>query len=157
MEEIVSEKIKEHRKYCKKWRADNKEIVKEYNKKWRAEHTGYQREYDANNPERRRKMHKKYRIFHPRNPDKDRERSRKRHSRYLGVEGGHFTEKEWRNLLDKTGHRCLCCGVTDRPLQRDHVVPLGPPHSDEISNIQPLCPFCNNSKGIKTTDYRSNP
>jgi 5-methylcytosine-specific restriction endonuclease McrA len=81
-----------------------------------------------------------------------------------GIEGVHFTPKQFTELIAKYNHRCVCCLKTETQLHRlgrklvpDHVVPLswGQPYSDEIENIQPLCSTCNNSKGARrATDYR---
>jgi len=156
MYKIIPEEKKKHIEQCRKWRAENKEKIKEYNKKWRAEHIGYYNfGYNSGyNSESKSRTNKKYRATHKSKPEKTREYWHKRRARHLGAVGGHFTEKEWRELLNKTGNKCLCCGATDKTLQRDHIIPLGTPHSDEISNIQPLCGFCNNSKHRKIIDYR---
>ncbi len=67
------------------------------------------------------------------------------------------TENEWITVCDALNWRCACCGK-QKPLTRDHVVPIkGNEHEpwiDHISNIQPLCAWCNRSKGAKTIDYR---
>ena len=68
---------------------------------------------------------------------------------------GRFTAREFEELCERYGNRCLCCGVTGVLLEADHVVPLTRGGSDEIGNIQPLCGTCNRSKFVKTVDYRS--
>lgn len=67
------------------------------------------------------------------------------------------TEAQWRELCEKYGHHCLCCGVTGVPLTKDHVIPPSMPgYSDSIDNIQPLCVPCNCRKGKRhATDYRT--
>lgn len=124
----------------KRWAGNNPVKARSYGRKWKANnkehHDSYNRAYDAAHPE------------------KVLEKLHRRRAKKINVEGGHFTEKEWQALLDRYGHKCLCCKRTDVPLERDHVIPLGPPHSDEIANIQPLCRRCNASKGNKVIDYR---
>lgn len=66
---------------------------------------------------------------------------------------GKITSKEWKDLCDKYGNKCLCCGKS-RKLTLDHVIPLFLGGANTIDNAQPLCGSCNSSKGIKTTDYR---
>lgn len=78
--------------------------------------------------------------------------------------GGKYTPTEWRDLLRRYGHRCLCCGLGElqikslrRKLVPDHVIPLANGGSNDISNLQPLCHGrggCNNRKGTKPIDYR---
>lgn len=122
------------------WYKDFPDKVKERVKKWKKE-----------NPEKVKVGRQKYDQLHP---DSVLEKMHRRRAKRINVVGGHFTEKEWSDLLDAYGHRCLCCGRNDVALERDHVIPLGPPHSDEITNIQPLCRSCNASKGAKVIDYR---
>jgi 5-methylcytosine-specific restriction endonuclease McrA len=101
-----------------------------------------------------RERTRKYALEHR---EEKRESKRRRRAVKSNVDGGHFSEEEWLGLLDRTGHKCLRCGATDKLLQRDHVIPLAlmVPHSDEISNIQPLCASCNYSKHTKVIDYRN--
>lgn len=143
----------EYRKYYRKNKHRLLERFKEYFKKNSEYKKEYDRQHHLNNSEKYRKYSKKYQKE---NPEKRRALYRERRARLNGAVGGHFTEKEWQQLLDKYGHKCLCCGATDKKLERDHVIPLGPPHSDEISNIQPLCRTCNTRKGRKVIDYRKN-
>ena len=82
-----------------------------------------------------------------------RERDRVNRLKRKGSEGVH-TDAEWNALCSFYGNQCLRCGSTDRPITRDHIVPIFKGGADDISNIQPLCRSCNSSKGIKTTDYR---
>lgn len=66
---------------------------------------------------------------------------------------GTLTATEWRSVLDRHGHLCLCCG-SDDPATIDHVVPLSRGGSNTIDNVQPLCNGCNMRKATKTIDYR---
>jgi 5-methylcytosine-specific restriction endonuclease McrA len=82
------------------------------------------------------------------------EHTRRARLRRRAAEGAH-TLAEWLALVETYGGRCLRCGATDRPLTRDHVVPLVCDGTDDIGNIQPLCKPCNSAKGTRATDYRA--
>ena len=75
-------------------------------------------------------------------------------TKQAGYSGPHFTAREWAELVEACGGRCLRCGVLD-DLTVDHVIPLGRGGSNAIENIQPLCSECNSIKGCETTDYRT--
>ena len=66
---------------------------------------------------------------------------------------GTFTQKEWRDILDRYGNKCLRCG-TKRGIAVDHVIPLSRGGTNTADNLQPLCGTCNSYKGTKSTDYR---
>lgn len=74
-----------------------------------------------------------------------------------GTPGSHTTQ-EWKDLCAKFENRCVCCGE-EKPLARDHVIPVGlPQSSNSISNIQPLCKSCNSKKHrVRIVDYRPSP
>lgn len=67
--------------------------------------------------------------------------------------GGKHTFKEWQDLLDFYGRKCLRCGSTEN-ITQDHVIPLHLGGSDDIDNIQPLCRSCNSKKNARRIDYR---
>jgi 5-methylcytosine-specific restriction endonuclease McrA len=68
---------------------------------------------------------------------------------------GTLTVADWELVLDVYGHACLACGKPEVTI--DHVVPVSCGGPNDISNVQPLCGFCNTSKGTKTIDYRPEP
>ena len=68
---------------------------------------------------------------------------------------GQFTKKEWVELCNSYGNKCLACGKTGIYLSPDHVVPLSRGGSNYLENMQPLCLPCNMSKNAKTIDYRT--
>jgi 5-methylcytosine-specific restriction endonuclease McrA len=50
---------------------------------------------------------------------------------------------------------CLACGSHEpEALTVDHIVPLSLRGSNAITNVQPLCEPCNNTKGARVRDYR---
>lgn len=87
----------------------------------------------------------------------ERVQERRRRNRKLQLVGSH-TEAEWEALKVTYSSTCLCCGKRepDITLTRDHIVPIVKGGSDWITNIQPLCPSCNSSKGTRIVDYRLN-
>jgi len=51
-------------------------------------------------------------------------------------------------VLVRDNCRCRACGVSDPlTLEVDHIVPRSKGGTDHPSNLQALCPFCNNTKG----------
>lgn len=71
--------------------------------------------------------------------------------------GGSHTEKEWLELKEKYGNRCLRCGKKETarsPLTADHIIPVSLGGTSDISNIQILCGKCNSAKGARAIDYR---
>lgn len=66
---------------------------------------------------------------------------------------GTHSRAEWLEMLAFYG-QCVRCG-SDKDIKKDHIVPIFyEDASDSISNIQPLCGFCNASKGPEDTDHR---
>lgn len=55
-------------------------------------------------------------------------------------------------VLEKHGRCCACCGVTDVPLNLDHVVPRARGGSNRPSNIVPACIPCNDDKGARPVE-----
>lgn len=79
------------------------------------------------------------------------------HKRYTLVrfgDRGSFTDEEWNELCEKYSRTCLCCKDPEKPLTKDHVVPLSKGGMNTIDNIQPLCQSCNSRKKDKVIDYR---
>lgn len=69
-------------------------------------------------------------------------------------------DKDWNEMLDFFGNKCICCGCQfekpERPT-KDHIIPISWGGSDDITNWQPLCKECNSSKcADHATDYRLN-
>ena len=64
-----------------------------------------------------------------------------------------LTAKQWREILNLYGHKCLCCGSTE-DITKDHVIPLALGGLTTKDNIQPLCRKCNSRKNDDIIDYR---
>lgn len=94
---------------------------------------------------------RKYGVWNKRNPEKIRERARRRRASKARAPGIFTTEDERR--LYKLYDRCLCCGTAE-DLTTDHVIPLVKGGANSLENCQVLCRSCNSKKYTKTIDYR---
>ena len=70
--------------------------------------------------------------------------ARKRKRRMDSVDHD-LTDQEWSAIKAAWGG-CAYCGATDKPLQRDCVLPLSRGGRYTLDNIAPACPACNASK-----------
>jgi 5-methylcytosine-specific restriction endonuclease McrA len=107
------------------------------------------------NPQRVRAIKHRYNSTHP---EQLKAWDHRRKARVRGA-GGSFTGAEWRALKAQYDHRCLMCGRQEPEIKLsvDHVVPVALGGSNDASNIQPLCLFCNQSKHTTILDLRANP
>ena len=166
-----------HAAKIKKWRNDNPEKARANKRTWNAANRSSCNErtkrWAKANPEKARairvKSSKTWAEKHPEQRSVIRVRAHaKRKSR--GRSAGSFTLAEWKQLLDDTGHKCLCCGIDEsraiyrypkagQPLigrlTRDHIMPLSQGGAGTIDNIAPLCLPCNTRKHAKHIDYRA--
>jgi 5-methylcytosine-specific restriction endonuclease McrA len=149
--ELHKEQEKER---LRKYKLENKEKVRESARKYTSENSEkinkYGREYYKKNRDAKLE---KCRIYRSNNPDKNLEYSRNRRARKM-KNCGSITSKEWEDLRNKYGNRCLCCGRSGIELTLDHVLPLSMGGEHSINNAQPLCRSCNSSKNDKHIDYR---
>jgi 5-methylcytosine-specific restriction endonuclease McrA len=70
--------------------------------------------------------------------------ARKRKRRMDSVEHD-LTDAEWTAITSAWGG-CAYCGATDRPLQRDCVLPISRGGRYSLDNVAPACGACNASK-----------
>jgi 5-methylcytosine-specific restriction endonuclease McrA len=56
-----------------------------------------------------------------------------------------ITDRDWRRLCQRYDNRCAYCGE-QRPLQRDHIIPVTRGGQHSIGNLIPACKRCNLSK-----------
>lgn len=65
------------------------------------------------------------------------------------------TVEEWLKLLEVCAETCVKCGTRGlEHLHKDHIIPIYLGGSNSIENIQPLCWYCNTSKGSECVDHR---
>lgn len=82
--------------------------------------------------------------------------SHKRRARILGQTPfeARLTAAEWEAIKAAHGNACLYCGATDRPLTRDHVIPLKEGGQHVKENVVPACRSCNSRKGSRLAQER---
>lgn len=66
------------------------------------------------------------------------------------------TEHEWQEMIKFFDSRCVKCGseVGNNMFVKDLIIPINQGGIDDISNLQPLCQTCSQSKDDNNTDYR---
>lgn len=88
--------------------------------------------------------HRRYVASHP---DRISHLKARRYARERGAFGSHTLE-EWKELQYKFGYKCAYCKL-EKPLTKDHIIPISKGGTDFITNIQPLCRNCNSKKWTK--------
>lgn len=73
------------------------------------------------------------------------EHTRRRRARLRGVSVPGVTERDWRRMKARFGHRCAYC-LRPRPLTMDHIIPLIRGGRHAVGNILPACGPCNSTK-----------
>lgn len=71
--------------------------------------------------------------------------SRKRR-RKVAARDNDLTPEQWDAIREAWGG-CAYCGATDRPLQRDTMLPISRGGRYTLENVVPACASCNASKG----------
>ncbi len=74
-----------------------------------------------------------------------RARIARRRKRRMGAVEHDLSAEQWATLQELWGG-CAYCGATDRPLQRDCVLPISRGGRYTLDNIVPACGSCNASK-----------
>lgn len=82
------------------------------------------------------------------------------HTGYVRATPGvsaNLTVTEWKDILKKYNHSCICCGKSrkEATITMDHIIPLSKGGTHTKENVQPLCKECNSKKHDQTIDYRS--
>src|SRR5882757_1887371 len=92
------------------------------------------------------------RLWKKRNPEALRDYFHARRTALKKV-GGRHTRFQIADLLEKQRGLCAICLVNIRVKRhRDHIVPISAGGSNDISNIQLLCPACNLGKRAKSME-----
>lgn len=140
------------------YQREHKEGLAEYKKRWAEKNeervAAYKRNHYKLNREEVISRSKRWAEDNPRKVAAAKANNRRKRRAVKHASDGHFTTKEFEELCDKYGKKCLRCGRAEIVLEADHVVPLTKGGSDDISNIQPLCGPCSRSKFTGALDYR---
>ena len=129
-----SQYAKKHKHFCSThcYSEYRKTIPKEQHPRWKGIGTDKQN------------YHRRYVASHP---DVISHLKARRYAREKGAKGSHTLE-EWQELKYKFNQKCAKC-EQEKPLTKDHIIPLSSGGSDNIENIQPLCRNCNSKKWKK--------
>lgn len=114
--------------------------------KHKEERNAKQRAYARANRER---ANERLREWKKANPDSVKADTHNRRARLRGAVGKH-TGEEVRALFAKQRGRCAACRIKLDGFHKDHVHPLSAGGSNDIGNIQLLCPDCNMTKGARS-------
>jgi 5-methylcytosine-specific restriction endonuclease McrA len=151
------------------WRNKNperyKEITKNYYEANKGVITNRANKFYQDNKDRILRERKEYRINnvisikeHKKKYNKEHRQEKQIRENYRRAKkrnnGGLYTVKEWVDLCNKYGNKCLRCNETGIKLTADHIVPISKGGNNNIENIQPLCASCNSIKNVQVIDYR---
>jgi 5-methylcytosine-specific restriction endonuclease McrA len=143
----------------RKYQEEHKAQIAEYKKAWTrgnsARMAAAKREYYEHNREQVISRSEEWGKNNLEKVKQFKANNRRKRRAAKNASRGSFTAKEFKELCERYGNRCLSCGVTGVVLEADHVVPLTKGGADDISNIQPLCGSCNRRKFVDSVDYRA--
>lgn len=104
--------------------------------------------YEQNAYKGVRKIGQSKQIYHKnycyRHPKRISHLKARRYAREQGAIGSHTLE-QWNDLKIEFNECCAFCRK-EKPLTKDHIIPLSEGGTDYIDNIQPLCKNCNSKK-----------
>jgi len=147
------------RLHSKSSRLRRPEQVKAYQQEYSHSERGKNnnKKYRARHPEKVRAFSKAWRDNHPEMAQEAHQvTSANYKAKRLGIPGK-LVVQQWRELKTLYDNTCLRCKQQEPiiTLTLDHVIPFALRGKNDISNVQPLCEFCNISKGVKILDYRN--
>lgn len=70
----------------------------------------------------------------------------RRRAREANADTRQVTAKDWLGLVRQYRGCCAYCGASDKPLTREHIIPLARGGRHSIGNLLPVCGSCNYSK-----------
>lgn len=162
-EKLEARKLKD-RIRAQAWREQNRERHRDYARRYYAEHKPQVNARNAEWAEQNREKVKNYlqlyqkqnlaliretkRVYRERNRAAVSALSRNYKARKRNAPGSHDGADIERLLALQKG-RCVTCRDRLTKYHVDHIVALSRGGSNDASNLQLLCPFCNLSKGAK--------
>jgi 5-methylcytosine-specific restriction endonuclease McrA len=103
-----------------------------------------QKVWRERHPEKARRMHTEWAR---RNPHKVKQYDHRRMARKRNLPAD-FTYEKWQQCLIWWDHSCAYCGVTGKPLEIEHFIPLSASDcsGSVMTNLVPSCEHCNATK-----------
>ena len=136
------------RKLQKHYRQQNKEKCKQYAKKYLIKNKEkihkYKKHYREENKE---KINKQLAQYRKENPEKIACYRQKRRAEKKQLMNS-LTYEQWGKIKERFNCKCAYCGQ-EKPLEREHFIPLSKGGEYTHNNIVPSCKVCNSSKGAK--------
>jgi 5-methylcytosine-specific restriction endonuclease McrA len=77
---------------------------------------------------------------------KGRLKGSRRRALMRGADVRQVTAKDWLSVVRRYRNCCAYCGSSDKPLTREHIIPLARGGRHSIGNLIPVCGSCNSSK-----------
>ena len=137
----------------KEYRAAHAEEISAYMREYRAQYREKNREmlvqksieWARATPEKRKTIARRWREN---NPEASRAIVRNRRAKMRLLPGKH-TADDIRDIGEMQRWRCACCKTKLVQYHVDHVIPVASGGSNDRSNLQLLCPPCNQSKNAR--------
>jgi len=108
------------------------------------------RAYRAKNPEKRREAERRYAEKYPEKVKAKKRAGHIRRKKRVKANGGSFKGTELLGLMAKQNGLCVVCEIdVSTDYHVDHIIPVAKGGTNNIENIQILCPACNMAKGSK--------